>query len=136
MIETKFRTYNPKNNSMIYYTWEDLINTVASIDYCGPRLNDTMRELISISEFDYSPAMRMQYTGKQDMEGKDIYEGDIIYKELYDSDDYAFGIYDFTGVIEEDPDGMGWMISSIDENDINFHQIKIIGNKYQNPDLL
>lgn len=88
----------------------------------------------------------MQYVGEQDMDGVDIYEGDIIYKETCAPDDPAYGSYGAVGVIKEDPDGMGWIIDDLDEDskafydnmgaNFSFNEIKVIGNVYENRDLI
>ena len=86
----------------------------------------------------------MQYTGKKDMNGADIYEDDIIYKETCAPDDPAYGFYGAVGVVKENPYNMGWIIDSDDVcvfysvggANFLFSEIKVIGNIYENPDLL
>lgn len=79
------------------------------------------------------PAIRyknlMEFTGLKDKNGKDIYEGDIIQsaetKLLYVVV-YEKGI--FRG--EQKPKTMAWM------HPHDFHNHEIIGNIYENPELL
>ena len=88
----------------------------------------------------------MQYVGMKDMNGKEIYEGDIIRKEMCDYDDPAYGHYGGIGVVEEDAYDMGWQIRSIDTGDCSFYdnmginfsfdEIEVIGNIHENPDLI
>ena len=86
----------------------------------------------------------MQYTGKQDINGIDIYEDDIIYKELCDPDDPACGSYGATGVVKENPYNMGRIIDSDDVcvfycvggANFLFSEVKVIGNIHENPDLV
>lgn len=146
MKEDKYRAYDAQNNKMIYYTWEDLISAAVATGYCNHEIPDNIHDLIRIAEYDYSEQMRMKYTGKKDKNGKEIYEGDIIYKELLSPDDMACGFYGAIGVVEEDPCGMGWAITAVDEGDksfydrmganFSFNEIEIRGNKYENPELI
>ena len=85
----------------------------------------------------------MQFTGKSDKAGVDIYEDDIIYKETCAPDDPAYGYYGAVGVVKEDPYNMGWVIdaegSDMDSfygTGFEFDEIRVIGNIYENPDLL
>jgi uncharacterized phage protein (TIGR01671 family) len=82
----------------------------------------------------------MQFTGLHDKNGKEIYEGDVVYREILSRDDPALaGRYGDTGAVEE---CLGvyrvhlveeWEILSID---INAMSLEVIGNIYENPDLL
>ena len=141
MKTIKFRAWDENQQRMIYYSWSDLIRVLDTNE-----LRENTRSLHYITKYDWSPQMRMQFIGKHDMDGVDIYESDIVYKELCDPDDPACGYYGATGVIEEDQFGMGWVISAVDDDDKSFYdhmgcnfsfsEIKIIGNKYKNPELL
>lgn len=68
----------------------------------------------------------MQYTGLKDKNGNEIYEGDII--RCYGGA-YWNGIYEYNYVIE---------VRDIrDLNDIvHSENVEILGNKYENPELL
>ena len=82
----------------------------------------------------------MQYTGLKDNNGKEIYEGDIV-KNLSEDG------YPIRGLVFYD-DGSFKVTSShaditnkniydiLDENLIEDNNMKIIGNKYENPELL
>lgn len=81
----------------------------------------------------------MQYTGLLDKNGKEIYEGDII-KDLLTNAVYLVKIgfckkYAFTGVYVEDSDGSQNMINN-DYDQKSNSNIEIIGNIYENPELL
>lgn len=87
----------------------------------------------------------MQFTGRQDMNGVDIYEDDIIYREILSPDDPGCGSYGDVGVVKEDPHAMGWFIDAVDNNylfydqlrmNFSFDDIKVIGNIHENWDLL
>jgi uncharacterized phage protein (TIGR01671 family) len=92
------------------------------------------------------PVIVMQYTGLKDKNGKEIYEGDIV-----------GNIADFIGIIEYEENYGRFMIRnknllpdrsyyvydlvkeegfSDDENSFCANEIKIIGNIYENPEIL
>ena len=85
----------------------------------------------------------MQYTGLKDKNGKEIYEGDIIsYKALKEKRKDKI----FRNVIEwaNYSGTLGWIIRGNDKrvyiplnsNQVFNHNIEIIGNIYENPELL
>ena len=85
----------------------------------------------------------MQFTGAKDMNGADIYEGDIIRKEECSPDDPAFGHYGSIGAIQYDVDVMGFIVVSEDDGFydntgviFSFDEIEVVGNVYENPEML
>lgn len=80
-----------------------------------------------------------QYTGLRDKNGKDTYEGDIIQYNVGSSyDDMSF-------VVKWSNDSLSWIFQSISgevlsncwtPNGNRFNFIEIIGNIYENPELL
>jgi len=120
MREIKFRFWDLDKCKMI-------INNIYGITQnpLGLSMSDNLRPLISING-DYclpnfgQKCVTMQYTGLKDKNGKEIYEGDILRHEKYNS----------TGVMEWDIKNGCWT---------KFYPIiffEVIGNIYENPELL
>lgn len=124
--EIKFRLWKPEEKKML--TWADMRNehTISDFPYfesaCGYKL--------------------MQYTGLKDKYGKCIYEGDIVKRigDAYTSE--------FCAPVKWDDDIAGFTAfkeNCVDENGQFEHKdvfdykpivIEVIGNIYQNPELL
>lgn len=109
--EIKFRVWHKKANYMCMNVTTDLLNK----DY----------------------VVFMQYTGLKDKNGKEIYEGDIV--SFYNDEEYRFKstnalvIYDSAAfMLEHKKLGKEYL----GEMDIENMGIKIIGNIYENPELL
>ena len=85
-----------------------------------------------------------QYTGLKDKNGKEIYEGDILIVVTYS---YEMPLIDTTCVVEYDNkyclynfteigDGETYSYSMIDIEDNFKYELEVIGNIYENPELL
>lgn len=144
----KFRTYDIKNDRMIYYTLGELIAVNLSHEYVYRYISNpnNIEDLMVAIDSNESTLTQMQCTGKQDTNGKDIYEDDIIYKETGSSDDPTFGFYGAVGVVKESSRDMGWFVDPIDKHDQAFYDrsginfffstVKIIGNIHENPEMI
>lgn len=91
-----------------------------------------VRDLIEWNFYQVIPETVGQYTGLKDQKGKKIFEGDIV-------DGYYFSDEDGYGVVEWN-DG-AWEINGADvsvsfHENICGHEIEVIGNIHDNPELL
>lgn len=129
MREIKFRTFWKGAMSRPWSLYEVLQEDFN--EWSDPQADDP-KEII------------MQYTGLKDKNGKEIYEGDILFRQTYDPD----GEQEIR-IIKYHPVGFGedWRLCLINpqtkEPDDNFYggvfwldQREIIGNIYENPELL
>jgi len=94
-----------------------------------------------------------QFTGKLDINGKEIYEGDlvqVVYATQHDLPDDPLGVYE----VIYDPDSACWCLMVHKKNWIDFEMVhdvepgdklpllryrnvcRVIGNIYENPELL
>jgi len=118
----KFRVWNKKHQNMYY---SDNFNCLS--DFFGERgyqyhaVSDSKEKII-----------KMQYTGREDEKGKEIYEGDIVEFNNYENSEMYKGLVVFHDC--------SFCINLFEDYDYRymreFHYIKILGNKYENPELL
>lgn len=91
---------------------------------------------VSLSEY-YHDMIPLQYIGIHDVNDNEIYRGDIItFAKTYNSKTYV-------GIVQYHNDVAGFMIETIHgeywhsfEFGLGTVDLKVIGNKYENPDLL
>ena len=120
MGEIKFRIYGKENNIM--YDWEEIL----SFD----SLKDSLRNG-SVEDKYYSPFM--QYSGLNDKNGVEIYEGDIIERDVYAFDETRT----FTGQVKT-YECAWWIDSGTAAVSLwnEMHKVKVIGNIHENPELM
>jgi uncharacterized phage protein (TIGR01671 family) len=130
--EIKFRAWDKGNKRM---EWFDMFGTVGKVEGIGWR---SMRPLETTSD----NLILMQYTNLKDKNGKEIYEGDIL-ESTYQN---RHGIFkkqttvkssdEYRGNGEDDDDTIvgGWVIET--EHFHPLESFKVIGNIYENPELL
>jgi len=130
MREIKFRAWNKMENSM-------------EAPYDGQELIDYIEGMI----FRCGEKMLMQYIGLKDKNGKEIYHGDLLMFKNPDSESFYEG---FAVVTETETLGYDFQpIPSLTIEDIFMHgydssmfwhdfdnDVEIIGNIYENPELL
>ncbi|MCO7127781.1 YopX family protein [Sporolactobacillus shoreicorticis] len=137
MREIKFRIYDKQDEQMI--EWSDLYR------YYGIPEDWDMEDLLNgQADDEYSEVM--QSTGLKDKNGREIYEGDILYYTVFDRFDHD---QQYKGIVKWSDDDAQWFLASIDGSDFqgpDFHPLgwvwrqddepEIIGNIYENPNLL
>ena len=111
MREIKFRAWDKENEVMIY---------PKGILFDGRVVNFSCGILEPFEGYEL-----MQYTGLKDKNGKEIYEGDIVKHAIWGD------VYE---IMFED--GGFYVLSSYDFQTINEYPLEVIGNIFQDGDLL
>lgn len=120
MREIKFRGWNKKDSTMI--DWGTLRQTAFNRD------GNTLMYDFFTGRFDYEI---MQFTGLKDMNGKAVYEGDIIHvcnentSIEYSKNDYAFIFW-----LQKDQTHYALPFLA------GYANFSVIGNIYENPELI
>ena len=135
MREIKFRAWNKKKNKMTKHFGYGKT-------YMSGGDGISINELIK-AEQAYNMII-MQYIGLKDKNGKEIYEGDVV-KWSYSQDEASSFIakviwIDFVdkGDLDTDQRHIGFMLEFSDKGITDFpikHELEIIGNVYENPEL-
>ena len=126
-MKPKFRAWTEEGKVMYYDVYPFKDDTLL-LSYDG----------IAFDEVPASDFILMQSTGLKDKNGKEIFEGDVVKYEagcntvteevVYDKNFAGFGVKDADAVI----------IFTFGElaEDIGLHSLEVIGNIYENPELL
>ena len=128
MRDIKFRCWDTENKEML---------EVQELDYEDSYNGQPMIRTTMYSDyFDTEDMILMQYVGLKDKNGKEIYEGYIVSFNLKsDSEGQPYII----GYIEYQTTFSGYRIMSFEGSfalDYNIKDIEVIGNIYDNPELL
>ena len=136
--ELKFRVWDKTSESMLYqddFERVELDTKNKIVTLIAEEESDKSHYVLDYEEDIEAEIMR--YTGLKDKNGKDIYEGDIV--SFYNDEEYKFKstnalvIYDSAAfMLEHKKLGKEYL----GEMDIENMCIKIIGNIYENPELL
>ena len=113
MREIKFRAWGKINKEMF---------NVKSINFQERRI---YRNTVSYCKF--NDIELMEYTGLKDMDGKEIYEGDILFESF--REEYFKVVFE-NGSFRAEADG--YSLDLEDYDDI----CEVVGNIYENPELL
>jgi len=133
-MELKFRVYDLYNKEMHTQGSTLLGNVVGAIVGCTEPLDDKEKEQYKI----------MQYTGLKDKNGTEIYFGDILgtYNDNSEYDIWDYSEHGYT-VVQENSHELGviysdWAMTCFRGDESVFAQefVKVIGNIYENPELL
>lgn len=127
--EIKFRCYIKKSNKM--WDAESLRNMGGFALLSGHLSQDFL--VLPYPQEDY---VLMQYTGLKDKNGKEVFEGDVVeaMQEYELGEDKWYGVgkveyYNASFIFRYEIDDSWALLTSFDE-------VKIIGNIYENPELL
>lgn len=131
----KFRVWNGLKNKIIY-PGDDIKDPNNIYDI---RLDGTIRKFTSIAPLPDSFIL-MQFTGLQDKNNRDIYEGDILFsKRSSNVVDKKMGNY----IVEYETEISQYIMRRVNGEKYDYHTLRnektwgsIIGNIYQNPELL
>ena len=132
MREIKFRAWDKVNKEMCKITqllfWEGEKIGIVSVDTERGELQHLPVESFEI----------MQFTGLQDKNGKDIYEGDIINNECYNFE-VKFGEW-YCAEVERHYTGFYLVNAEFDDSSLSelvqYDDCEIIGNIHEHKDLL
>lgn len=123
MRDIKFRCWDTENKQMLKVQELDFEDT-----FYGGRLS--IRADMYNDYFDIEDMILMQYTGLKDKNGKEIYEGDIVKSYYYIPN-------------EDGTEGERYVVKLINYNETlckynidMFENLEIIGNMWDNPELL
>lgn len=126
MREIKFRAWVKEKKAIF---------EVILIDYVSKKVTyllERVGHLLSIRDAKFNNVELMQYTGLKDKNNKEIYEGDILFESF--GERYYKVVFEngrFRGEFKGDFDEY-----SFDLIDIIVQGCKIVGNIYENPELM
>jgi uncharacterized phage protein (TIGR01671 family) len=121
--EIKFRAWNYEDNEML----RDIADGMM-IQMNSGRLG-WYDDDANFIECDYP---LMQFTGLKDKNGKEIYEGDVVKTETEKAMQVSWNTHFASFCL----DRSGWMFTHYFGEGVNPEQIEVIGNIYENPELL
>ena len=130
--EIKFRAWDKKYHKMIF-TGFHLLGEVMAFSQIEQYLFKTKKTDNVPTIERWNDIELMQFTGLKDKNGKEIYEGDIITSKLYPfQDNYCHDIY-----FNEAEFRVRWTMFRLSEMfEHANHNVEVIGNIYENPELL
>jgi uncharacterized phage protein (TIGR01671 family) len=143
MREIKFRVWVKEESKMIYLDDKEndveinFLSNITSNHKTYWEVNTKVSDHLHAHMTQYFDSrdndnVLMQYTGLKDENGKEIYEGDIVFRDILREDE----IY----VVEYNPSDAGYnpfcVAGEFDDEYILTKHSRVIGNIYENPELL
>ena len=127
--EIKFRAKRLNNNEFVIGYYLPMVYEYNHFIYLP------LEYLNEHSRIEIDPKTLGQYTGLKDKNGKEIYEGDVV-RIWADPKDYnGYKGHNYIGIVEWDEFILGFILS--DGHGLkDFEFIEIVGNIYENPELL
>lgn len=141
MREIKFRVWNKKLNAMAYFK-DPVVNTNSptteiQIGLYGWKPKSKYDDDHYTLDLDTGKPILMQFTGIKNKDGKELYEGDILECQYRDIRGDVHHEEVFWSQVRK---GWGlrslWGQEKIDSMNPDFYMRKVIGNIYENPELL
>jgi len=130
MREIKFRAWDKRKQKMwAVHTWS--IPTLITLEWTEENYKKTDKCPQTETDDWQDKYILMQYTGLKDKNGKEIYEGDIV-KFIYNSTPQQ----EIIGQVKWRDDYLAWEFGSYLIEPTPKKTIEIIGNIYENPELL
>lgn len=122
-MSEKFRAWHKIEKKMVYFTLNHLlINYCDEFNYCGISDTDLFRYHQDIENLEI-----MQYIGRKDCKGNEIYKGDILRVEGIGAYTVSCGIACFVLIGHSD---------RVAFEDVSHRYLYVVGNIYENPELL
>ena len=139
MKEIKFRAWDKKEQKMLIVTnldWLKEASTGKTKESSEGYFGDNHRRKFSLDDCEL-----MQYTGLKDKNGKEIYEGDILSLNYFEGDVVKVWIeyldtLPYCCTIIKYSEGDWTTLGRVMKRDGEQFTCKIIGNIYENPELL
>lgn len=142
MRPIKFKIWNKKKNEWHH---KEPISLFGEVIIMGEILNANLEDNpISLEEL--NNLVPLQFTGLLDKNGKEIYEGDIVkfiaFDPEHDKEVLAVVKWQSHWGMSRDSEMAGFMAVSVKDKDVAYgfggigNELEIIGNIYENPELL
>ena len=128
-MDNRYNAYNTESQEML--TWEDIKEPIIHHGELVRCLGDVLNE-----EYPFVP---LKYTGKDDIEGNPIVQGDVVRVEGHPfqrKEGESAGIHiDGDYLVHWNEEAVGFSIGMWKFAEVCYH-CKVIGNIYENPELL